>query len=80
MSPRAKRYRPTRADLDTPGPAIRLSDLSALVGWSRQKLLTDAAHHYLTLVWVPCSSRQMATVERAEAARYYDSIQRAKAS
>lgn len=76
---RAKRRRPTRADMDAGTSPIRLSDLAAMVGWSRQKLLTDALQGNLAVAWVRCGTRRMATVTRPEAARYYDSFY-AKAS
>jgi hypothetical protein len=69
---RAKRHRPTRDELERAGAPIRLSDLAQMVGWSRQKLLTDAQHGNLTVAWVKCGTRRMATVARQEAARYYD--------
>lgn len=69
---RTKRRRPTRDDLERSGSPIRLTDLAQMVGWSRQKLLTDAQHGNLAIAWVRCGTRRMATVDRLEAARYFD--------
>lgn len=75
-STRSPRQRPTLADLYVDGPPIRLSDLSKLAGFSRQKLMADGR---LVILKAHCGTRFMAMVDRAEAVRYLGIIY-AKAS
>lgn len=67
---RRRRQRPSRAELQQDGPPIRLSDLAVIVGFSRQKLASDAHAGHLRVQWQRCGTRHMGLVERHEALRY----------
>ncbi len=73
------RRRPAMVDLQREGPAVRLTDVAVLSGFSPQKLLADARLGYLQITWAPCGIRRMAMVDRSEAVRYLQQI-RAHAS
>ena len=71
---RTPRRRPTRADLEVDGPPIRLSDLAALAGFSRQKLRAELAAGDLHGSKVRCATRFMVVIDRSEARRYLGAI------
>jgi hypothetical protein len=64
----------TRADLEQPGPPIRLSVLAGILGMSKEKLKDDAKRGEFKVIRIRCGSMEYRHVDRAEALRYLDAI------
>jgi hypothetical protein len=71
----------TRADLEQDGPAIRLSALVRLSGYTltRHKLYADIERGELDATPVPCGQLHYWFVTRAEATRYLATLHRLSA-
>jgi hypothetical protein len=67
-----KRYRPPSRHLldDLDGPPVRVRDVAAWAGFSKDKVLDDARRGELEVVWRKCGRQRWAFVEREEARRY----------
>lgn len=63
--------------LSLEGPMLRIRDVAALVGLSKNKVRDDVTRGALKVVRVKCGQRWMHLVDREEAARYMAELFRA---
>lgn len=65
-----RKARVTLEQLQQGGPPVRIRDLSALTGFSKQKFFDAIDRGELDVKWIRTGQTRMATVERDEAWRY----------